>query len=76
MLSVWLIRSELYSTVEVIMLSMEVFHGFNESMFSWITAEVSSSPCVNMLLDNVAQLLMRSLHRSYEHYCQHSILVF
>jgi hypothetical protein len=76
MLSVWLIRIEFYSTVEVIMLSVEVFCSFNEGMFSRIIAEMSSSPCVNMLLDNVAQLLMCSLHRSYEYYCEHSILVF
>ena len=65
MLSVWLIMIEFYSTVEVIMLSVEVFRGFSESMFSRITAEMSSSPCVNVLLDNVAQLLMHSLHRLY-----------
>jgi hypothetical protein len=58
------------------MLSVEVFRIFNESMFSRITAEMSTSPCVNMLLDNVAQLLLCSLHRSYKYYCEHSILVF
>jgi hypothetical protein len=53
MLSVWLIRSEFYSTVAVITLSVEVFRDFIESTFSRITAETSSS-CVNLLLENVA----------------------
>jgi len=44
-------------------------------MFSRISAEMSSSLCVNTLLDNVAQLLMHGLHKSYEYYCEHSILV-
>jgi hypothetical protein len=46
------------------MFSVEVFRGFNESVFSKISAEMGSSPCVNMLLDNVTQLLMQSLHKS------------
>ena len=58
------------------MLSVEIFCCFKESMFSRISAEMSSSPCVNMLLDNVTQLLMRGLHKSYEYYCEHSVLVF
>ena len=57
-------------------LSVEVFRGFNESTFSRITAEMSSSPCVYLLLDSVAQLLMHSLQGSYEYYCEHSILIF
>jgi len=58
------------------MLSMEVFRGFNESAFSRITAEMSFPPFVNMLIENVAQLLMHSLHRSYKYYSEHSVLVF
>jgi len=44
------------------MLSVKVFCGVNESIFPRITAEMSSSPCVNMLLDNVTQPLMHSCH--------------
>jgi hypothetical protein len=57
------------------MLSVDVFGGFSESMFSRISAEMSSSLCVSTLLEIVTQLLMHGLCKSYEYYCKHSILV-